>query len=108
MPMLRRFRLPMGLAAGGAVFKILQIVAWRVSKSATAFQFLTAYDPISFGLAEVGVSVVFSQERIAPSNLESMTFEVLLVAGFSLQCFLLGLILQSLVGLLNKRWSGTS
>jgi len=80
----------------GVLLKASLVVGWRIARNETAFKIATVYDPVSFWLAELGVRLGFDQRRIAPSPLESLTFEMLLILGFALQCFVLGMILSDL------------
>jgi len=84
------------LLVSGVLLKAALVVGWRVARSETALKIATVYDPVSFWLAEQGVRLGFDQRRIAASTLESLTFEVLLILGFALQCFLLGMILRAI------------
>lgn len=95
-------RLPIWFAIAGAALKVLLIIGWRLSGSASVFQVLTSYDPGSFWLAETGVNLIFGDRRIAPSGTESLTFELLLVLGFALQCLLLGVVVQSVLQMFNR------
>ncbi len=102
-------RLPIAFGASGAVLKALMLVIWRATQSVSVFRLLTVYDPASFWLAETGVGLLFGDRRIAPSGAEALTFELLLVLGFSLQCFVLGVIVQWLLRTLkHDRRTSTS
>ena len=89
-------RLPLLLLLCGALLKASLVVGWRITRNETTFKILTIYDPVSFWLAELGVGLAFDQRRIGPSPLEALTFEVLLILGFALQCFVLGMILRAI------------
>ena len=89
-------RLPMLLLVSGVLLKASLVVGWRIARIETALKIETVYDPLSFWLAPEGVRLGFDQRRIAPSMLESLTFEVLLILGFALQCFLVGMISKAI------------
>lgn len=95
-------RLPIWFAIAGAGLKALLIIGWRVSGSAVVFRLLTSYDPVSFWLAEMGVKLIFGERRIAPTPPESLTFELLLVLGFAVQCLVLGIVVRSILQMLNR------
>ena len=95
-------RLPMRCALVGAALKGLLLVGWRLSESVTAFRLLTAYDPVSFRLADVGVRMIFGDRAIAPSPAASLTFELLLVIGFALQCLVVAGVVLWIVRALTR------
>ena len=94
--------LPMWCALAGAALKVVLLVGWRISGSVTVFRLLTAYDPVSFWLAHVGVRAVFGDRRIAPSPPESLIFELLLVVGFALQCVVVAGVVQWIVHAIKR------
>ena len=57
---------------------------------------------MSFWLAEMGVKRIFGERWIAPSPPEALTFELLLVLGSAVQCFVLGIAVQSILQMLNR------
>jgi hypothetical protein len=89
-------RLPMLLLVSGALLKVALIAGLRMVRSPTILDMVTVYDLVSFWLAEQGVGLAFDQRRIFPTAHEAIVFEVLLVLGFALQCFLLGMILRAI------------
>jgi hypothetical protein len=107
--MAKTMRLPLWCALFGVALKALLFLGWTVSENVILVRLLTVYDPISLWLAEEGVSVIFDGRRIWPGGPESLTFEVLLVLGFSLQCFVLGGLVQWLLQTLkHNRRTGAS
>ena len=96
-------RLPIWFAIGGAVLKTLLLIEWYGSRSTLAFGLLTSYDPVSYRLAQTGANLIFRSDRIMPTPPESVTFELFLVLGFSLQCLLLGIVVQSMLRSLKWR-----
>lgn len=87
-------RLPIAFLSGGVLLKSLMVLAWRLFQPPRLFDFLTTYDPGAFVFAERGVSLFFDQRRIAPSGGEAALFELLLVVGFGMECFILGFLIQ--------------
>jgi hypothetical protein len=107
--MAERVRLPIWFAVAGAAAKALLIIGWRLSGGVSVFRVLTVFDPVSFWLAEVGVNLILGGRRIAPSPAQALTFEILLVLGFALQCLVLGIVVQSILrGLTRGREGGTA
>lgn len=76
---------------GGMVVKGLLVIAWRLSKAPALLAVLTTYDPAGFWFAEKTTALLFDQRRIAPTPAETVTFEMLLIVGFSIECLLVGL-----------------
>lgn len=87
-------RLPIAFMFGGVLLKTSLIFAWRLFQPPELFNFLTTYDPGAFAFAERGASLFFDQRRIAPGAGEAVIFEFLLVIGFGIECFLLGLLVR--------------
>lgn len=88
-----RKRLPAVFFFGGMVLKGLLVVAWRLSKAPALLGLLTTYDPVGFWFAERTTALLFDQRRIAPTSMEALTFELLLILGFGLECLIVGLII---------------
>jgi hypothetical protein len=51
-------------------------------------------DPLGLRVADAIVSLFFDQRRLAPTEAESLIFEVVLVAFFGLECFLVGWLIS--------------
>ena len=94
-------RLPLWFAITGAAFKAALIVGWRVSKSGVIYRFVMTYDPVSVWLADASVRTFFGSDKFAPSSTESLLFEVILVAAFTLQLYIVGLLLRSVLRLVG-------
>lgn len=84
----------MMLLVGGLLVKALLVILWRVTRGPELMALLTTYDPGAFTFAEKGAALFFDQRRIAPTPGESALFEVLLVIGFGIECFLVGLLVR--------------
>ena len=87
-------RLPLAFLFGGLLLKTIMVLAWRSFQPPKLANFLLIYDPGAFAFAERGTALFFDQRRIAPSPGEAVVFEALLVIGFGIECFLLGLLIQ--------------
>lgn len=81
----------------GLALKSGLILAWRFFQLPWLLGPLTTYDPGAAFLAATGTHYVFGSRGIAPSPAEAVLFEVLLVTGFSLECFVAGLLVQWLM-----------
>jgi hypothetical protein len=90
-------RLPLLLLVSGALLKAALIAGFRITGGGpTAYRLVLVYDPVSVWLAEQGVRLAFDQRRVFPTPPEAIAFDVLLVLGFAMQCFLLGIILRAI------------
>ena len=87
-------RLPVMFLVGGVLIKALLVILWRVSNEPELMALLTTYDPGAFKFAESGAAMFFDQRRITPTSGESVLFEMLLVIGFGIECFLVGLLVR--------------
>jgi hypothetical protein len=82
-------RLPLLLLGGGTLLKAALIAGFRITGGgSTAYFLVITCDPVSFWLAEQGVGLAFDQRRVFPTQTEAIAFEVLMVLGLALQCFL--------------------
>jgi hypothetical protein len=88
-----RKRLPAVFLVGGMALKGLLVIAWRLSKAPALLALLTTYDPAGFWFAEKTRALLFDQRRIAPTPAEAVTFEVLLIVGFGIECLIVGLVI---------------
>ena len=91
---INRFRLPLILMVGGFVAKGAAVVAYRMFHPPWLAAVLTTYDPLGFQFAQVLLPMFFDLRGIAPPPGASAVFEVLLVAGFAVQCFIMGLAIS--------------
>lgn len=88
-----RNRLPIAFLIAGVALKGLLVLTWRLFRSPELLDVLTIYDPGAFWFAEKASTLLFGERRIAPTFAESGTFESLLVIGFGIECFVVGLII---------------
>jgi hypothetical protein len=98
-------QLPVALLIAGATFKAVLVLSWRFWNTTHFAKLLTVYDPGAVYFAEKVTALFFDQRRIAPPPAESALFEVFLVIGFGVQCFLVGLLLRWLILRIGGRTS---
>ena len=90
-----------GLVVKGAVLLI-----WHLFRRRAVLTLLIGYDPLGIWSAESLLPLSFDMRGIAPPAGAASVFEVLLLMGFGLQTFTLGLIAASFeasVGRLKMR-----
>jgi hypothetical protein len=75
-----------GLATKGAM-----IVAYHVFRTPGLARVLTTYDPLGVLFADRVLPLFFDLRGIAPPHGAPTVYEVLLVIGFAVQCFVLGI-----------------
>lgn len=85
-------RLPAAFLAAGIVVKGVLVLAWRWFHFPWVLNLLTTYDPGAFWFAEMVTPLFFDQRRIAPVPGEAAAFEALLIAGFAIECLLIGMV----------------
>jgi hypothetical protein len=91
---MNRFRVPLILMLGGFAAKGAGILAYRLFRPPGLLRMLTTFDPAGFRFAEAALPLFFDLRGIAPPPAAHAVFEVLLVIGFAVQCFILGLALS--------------
>ena len=91
---MNRRRLPFILLGLGALTKALLVALTKLGDFPLLITIATRYDPVAFGLANWGSSLLFNPKRLAPGNGEVAVFEALLVVGFGAECFLLGFVIR--------------
>jgi hypothetical protein len=79
---------------GGLGLKGLLVLLWRLFKLPGLLGLLTTYDPAAFWFAENAKGLFFDQRRFAPTPAESVTFELLLILGFGIECLVVGFIIS--------------
>jgi len=80
----------------GIVVKSALVIWLHATAMPPLAHFITSRDPLASWLAEGVIARLFDQRRFAPSAAESLTFEVLLVAFFGLECFLVGWLIAAM------------
>lgn len=96
--------LPIAFGIGGALLRTVLLVAFRVWHSDWAFLPAVTFDPMSIWLAEEGLTLLFDRRGIGPSSVQVRLYEVFLVLGSAVQCFVLGVAAQgALIGLRRLR-----
>jgi hypothetical protein len=88
--------LPWRLMGAGIIVKSALIMWLRIAATPSLANFITSRDPLASWLAEGVIARLFDQRRFAPSASESVTFEVLLVAFFGVECFLIGSLIATM------------
>lgn len=102
---MKRFRTPLLLMIGGFAAKGVAVVVYRLFRPPGLLTLLTTYDPLGFHFANAFLSL-FNLRGIAPTAAPPL-FEVLLMVGFAVQCFLLGLAISEGRRLLQRRVAST-
>ena len=87
-------RLPVVFLLVGLALKTTVLLLWRLSQAPSLLKLAIYYDPGAFHFAEKAAGLFFDQRRLAPTPGESALFDVFLVIGFGIECFVLGLIVQ--------------
>jgi len=103
MTLMRKWRLPVIFLIVGLGLKGLLDIGWRLTKSPAILRWLTDYDPISLWFADKPTALLFSPGCFGRSG-EAVTFEVLLVGGFGMQCLVVGSTIALLLQM--KIWRG--
>lgn len=70
------------------------VLVWRLFQPPIALGLLTTYDPAVFWFAENAKGLFFDQRRFAPTPAEMVTFELLLILGFGIECLVVGLLVS--------------
>jgi hypothetical protein len=100
---MNRFRMPLILMAVGFAAKGAGVIIYRRFQPPGLGAALTTYDPLGFRFADAVLPLFFDLRGIAPPAAASAVFEVVLVMGFAVQCFILGLAISEGRRLLGKR-----
>jgi hypothetical protein len=90
-------RLPIAFLVVGIVFKALLVFLWRQGVSSSLLSLLTTYDPGANYFAEKVTRLFFDYRGITFAPGANMFFEIFLVVGFGIECFIVGLVLQWLI-----------
>lgn len=90
------------MMAGGFAAKGAAVIVYRLVGQPGLAALLTTYDPLGLHFAETVLPFFFDLRGIAPPAAAPAVFEVLLVTGFALQCFILGLAINEGRRLLGK------
>jgi hypothetical protein len=99
---MNRFRMPLIMMAGGFAAKSVAVIFYRLVGPTGLPALLMTYDPLGWHFAEMVLRLFFDLRGIAPPAAAPAVFEVLLVAGFGAQCFILGLAINEGRGLLRS------
>jgi len=86
-----------GLAAKSAA-----VVAYHLFRTPVVVRLLTTYDPLGVLFAERVLPLLFDLRGIAPPPGAPAMYEILLVVGFALQCFVLGFAVSEVRRLSNR------
>ena len=95
--------LPILLMAIGAGLKLLEILLWRFFRPPAVFDLAVTYDPLGFWLANTITALLCDQWRVLPALSKPTLFDLLLIAGFGMECLLLGIAIQGLRRCLHRR-----
>ena len=93
-------RIPLAFMIGGVVFKSLLILLFELSHN-TYLGAAIYYDPGGIWFAFKAVSLFFDPRRLEIRMV--MAWELFLVIGFGLECFLVGLIARWFLGRMMPR-----
>lgn len=93
-------RLPITLLFVGLLFKTALVVLFRVWHAALVLRLALYYDPGAWQFAEKMTNLFISHE---PTRRDAAVFDISLVIGFGIECFLIGLALRWLVQLIRSR-----
>lgn len=96
-------RLPIWFGVAGALVKVALLVVGRLWESHLAFALAVIYDPVSFWLAEEGLTWFFDRRGIGPSPAAVQAYRVFLVLGLATQCLVLGIVVQAIRYLVTRR-----
>ncbi len=84
--------LPLILLTTGLSVKAFLILVWRIFDSRELLRALIVFDPASVWLSEKMTAFLFDSRRLAPTYAEIAVYELFLVIGFGLECFILGVL----------------
>lgn len=90
---------------GGLAAKGVAVVVYRLFRPPGLLTLLTTYDPFGCRFADAVLSL-FNLRGIAPAAAPPL-YEVLLIVGIAVQCFLLGLGISEGRRLLQRRGAPT-
>jgi hypothetical protein len=91
------------MMAGGFAAKGTAVIVYRLVGPPGFGTVLTTYDPLGIHFAETFLPLFFDLRGIAPPAAAPDVFGVLLVIGFAVQCFVLGLVISEGRRKLGKR-----
>ena len=86
-------RIPIWFFFGGMVAKSLLIFPWYAERPAWLLNLILDFDPLGVAVAYKALPLFVDTRGIAPAGANDW-FVTLLVVGFGLQCFVLGLAVQ--------------
>jgi|ERR1051326_4154917 hypothetical protein len=98
-------RIAMVFSLVGTAFKGLVVLLWRLWRFPQLLALATTYDPGGVWFADKLIVLFFDQRRLAPTTAEAVTYEVLLVVGFGIECLLVGAIVGWIARLSSRRRS---
>ena len=87
-------RLPLIFLVAGLVLKGYLVLLFRLRQIPELIPIVIDYDPGGFWFAEQVTPLFFDPRRFAPTLQEAFFFDVLLVVGFGIECFLIGLLIR--------------
>jgi hypothetical protein len=99
---MNRFRMPLIMMAGGFAAKGAAVIVYRLVGPTGLAALLMTYDPLGWHFAETVLPLFFDLRGIAPPAAAPAVFEGLLVIGFAVQCFIVGLAISEGRRLLGK------
>ena len=80
--------------ADGIPFKTLLVLLWRLWQLPVLRNLLVYYDPGAFHFAERMTRLFFDHKGITMAPGSPAFFEIFLVIGFGIECFVLGFVVQ--------------
>ena len=87
-------RLPIVFLAVGIVLKATLVILWRLSQIPGILKLLVYYDPGAHHFAEGMTRLFFYHGGFTLAPGAPMSFEIFLVIGFGIECFLIGFLAQ--------------
>lgn len=87
-------KVPILVSISGALLKGAAIATWSSTAPTSAVHAVVRFDLVSIWFGEAVTELIFDQRRIGPSPNESLTYDILLVAGFAMQCFVVAAFVQ--------------
>jgi hypothetical protein len=100
---MNRFRIPLNLLFGGIAAKGAAVASYHLFPRSGLAAVLATDDPLGSRFANALLPLFFDLRGIAPPATAPPVFEVLLVIGFGVQCFILGLAVTECRRLFGKR-----
>src|SRR5437879_13840361 len=85
-------RLPIVFLAVGIVLKATLVLLWRLSQVPGILKLLVYYDPGAHHFAEGMTRLFFYHGGFTFAPGAPMSFEIFLVIGFGIECFLIGFL----------------